>query len=214
MKLYGYWRSSSSWRVRIALQYKGLQWTHVPVNLIANGGEQHQPKHLSRNPFAQVPVLELDDGTRLAQSMAIMEFLEEEYPSRPLLPQAPIQRARARQLAEIINSGIQPLQNLATMRALAQSGHPDSRAWAGHFMSEALGRLNGMAEASTAEFLVGTHPTFADLCLIPQLYNARRFGCHLDAWPRLLQVEANAFKYEAFSETRPESQPDAIVHAA
>src|SRR6185295_1418465 len=134
LRLYGYWRSSTSWRVRIALGHKGLAYEYVPVHLVRAGGEQRSEQHRSRNPMQQVPVLELDDGAplQLTQSIAILEFLEERWPEPPLLPGDHLARARARALAEIVNSGIQPLQNLTVMQELKRAG-VDEKAWARHF---------------------------------------------------------------------------------
>ncbi len=213
MKLYGYWRSSSSWRVRIALTYKGLQWTDVPVHLVRGGGEQHSEEHRRRNPLAQVPVLDLGDGQYIAQSMAILEYLEETYPRPALLPSAPEARAQVRELAEMINSGIQPLQNLALLQRLHDGWQIDRAAWAKSTITAGLDALEARAREGSGVFLVGNSPSIADVCLIPQLYNARRFDCDLGRWPRLLAAEMKSLTLPAFESTRPEKQIDADLAA-
>jgi maleylpyruvate isomerase len=214
MKLYGYWRSSSSWRVRIALAYKELEWTDVPVSLIKDGGEQHHEPYRQINGLAQVPSLELAPDVILTQSMAILEYLEEGDPAPALLPQDLLERAKARQYAEIINSGIQPLQNLSVLKKLAQEGHPNTRKWGREAIVKGLDTLNDLLSQNSQGFLVGSQPTFADICLIPQLYNAQRFNCQLTRWPRLLSAWEAAFELEAFLSTRPEMQIDAQIKAA
>ena len=214
MKLYGYWRSSSTWRVRIALAYKGLSWTDVPVSLIKDGGEQHNESYRQINGLAQVPSLALTPDLVLTQSMAILEYLEERLPAPALLPRDLVERARVRQYAEIINSGIQPLQNLSVLKKLAREGHPDHRRWGREAIEQGLDTLNALCPQHSRGFLVGTQPSFADLCLIPQLYNAKRFGCDLTRWPRLLSAWEAAFKLDAFRSTRPENQIDAQTKAA
>lgn len=211
MKLYSYWRSSSSWRVRIALAFKGLEYEVVPVHLLH--GEQHVADHRDRNPMQQVPVLETEDGGRplvLSQSMAILEYLEERWPEPPLLPRLRMARARARQLAELVNAGIQPLQNLSVLnrvKELAPAAH--AKDWAGPFVIRGLHALEQAARASAGRFLVGDQPSFADVCLVPQLYGARRFGVDLEAVPMLLAVESACNELEAFKKAHPDRQPDA-----
>ncbi len=213
MKLYGYWRSSCTWRVRIALAFKGLPHEVVPVHLVRAGGEQHQPLHQSRNPMGQVPVLETRDGRRLSQSMAILEYLEENYPVPSLLPTQPYERAHARQLAEMVNAGIQPLQNLAVLRRLEEVEGLDAHHWARHFIEAGLDAMEREVAHQGGDFLVGDWPSFAEVCLVPQLYNARRFGCGLSRWPRLLRAEAAALTVSAFAGTHPDHQPDAVKAA-
>ena len=209
MTLYGYWRSSCSWRVRIALAFKGLSYDHQPVHLTRGGGEQLGDAHRRRNPMAQVPVLELADGRLLSQSMAILAYLEERYPTPALMPSDPWDRARARQLAEMVNAGVQPLQNLSVLRHLEQSGGPSPREWARHFITQGLDAVERAAQATPGPLLFGQRPSHADLCLVPQLYNARRFDCDLSRWPRLLEAEAAAMAFAAFQQTHPDHQPDA-----
>lgn len=219
MKLFSYWRSSSSWRVRIALAFKGIDYAYEAVHLVQNGGEQHADSYRARNPMKQLPTLEISTkgGTQhLAQSMAILEYLEETHPEPALLPADPFLRARARQLAEIVNSGIQPLQNLHLMQRLKASfeveGEPvDARKWCAPFIADGLKAYETLAAETAGKFSVGDNLSFADLCLIPQLYNARRFSVDLSAYPLLLQIEQNCQALDAFKESHPDAQPDAVL---
>ncbi|MBM75387.1 MAG: maleylacetoacetate isomerase [Proteobacteria bacterium] len=208
MKLYGYWRSSCSWRVRIALNLKELEYTYVPVHLVKNGGEQHSPSYLAKNPQGQVPTLELASGVSLAQSIAIIEFIEEIKPNPSLFPADRLERARARQMAQIVNAGIQPLQNLSILQHIERLGQ-DKLDWGQHYIQKGLEDLNTLAIQSSTPFLIGSYPTVADLCLVPQLYNARRFKCNLESVPRLLEIEHNCAQLEAFINAHPDNQPDA-----
>lgn len=212
MKLYGYWRSSCTWRVRIALELKQLAYEVVPVHLIKDGGEHQREGFRELNPMAQVPVLEVeDDGVqRLSQSLAIIEYLDERFPTPPLLPGTARLRARIRQLAEMVNAGIQPLQNLGVLGRLDELGVGDQRkAWSQHFIAKGLAALEAEAHGDAGRFLVGDAITLADVCLVPQLYNARRFGCELSAYPTLLAVEAACEAVDAFQKAHPDRQPDA-----
>ena len=208
VKLHGYWRSSATWRVRIALCTKQIAFDYLPVHLARGGGEQRHAAHLARNPIGQIPVLELDDGRYLAQSLAIIEYLEETVPTPPLLPADPWLRARARMIAEMVNSGIQPLQNLSTLREVkALDG--DEGKWAQTFIAQGLQALAAAIEPTAGAFCVGDAPTLADLCLVPQLYNARRFGADVAPFPRLLAIESACASLPAFEAARPERQADA-----
>lgn len=216
MILHGYWRSSASWRVRIALAYKGLSYEYRAVNLVRDGGEQYGDAYRRLNPLSQVPVLELSpepgaaDGRRIAQSMAILEYLEECHPQPPLLPAEPWSRARARQLAELVNAGIQPLQNApAVVGYVRDVLHGDEKAWLRHFIGRGLTALELTAQETAGAFLVGDAPTFADVCLVPQLYAARRFAVPVDAFSTLLRAEAACNALPAFAGAHPDLQPDA-----
>jgi len=145
--------------------------------------------------------------------MAILEYLEENYPVPSLLPTQPFDRARARQLAEMVNAGIQPLQNLAVLRRLDGIEGLDGHHWARHFIEQGLDAMEREVADEAGDFLVGDWPTFAEVCLVPQLYNARRFGCGLSRWPRLLRAEAAALTVSAFAATHPDHQPDAVKAA-
>jgi len=211
MKLYTYWRSSCSWRVRIALNLKGLDYELHPVHLVKDGGEQHSEWYREINPQAQLPTLELTDGTHLTQSMAIMMYLDRVHPEVPLLPTSPLLYAKVIGLAEIINAGIQPLQNLSVLQFLnTQDPSKElSMSWARGAIQRGLEDLESLVADSTTQFLLTDTPTIAECCLIPQLYNARRFGCDLSKVPRLLEVEQVCEGLDAFQQAHPSAQPDA-----
>ena len=212
MKLYGYWRSSSAWRVRIALAWKGVPYEYQPVHLVRGGGEQHSAAYHAINPLEQVPTLELEEEgrvRRLTQSLAIIDYLESYAPSPPLLPRAPFLRARARQLAEMINAGIQPLQNSGVLARVKNELGGDDAAWARHYIARGLAALELVAAETAAAFLVGEAVSIADVLLVPQLYNARRFGVDLAPFPLLGRVEAACVTLPAFADSHPDKQPDA-----
>ncbi|MDQ3366010.1 MAG: maleylacetoacetate isomerase [Myxococcota bacterium] len=211
--LHNYWRSSTSHRVRIALGLKGLAYEYVAVNILHD--RQHAEPYRAKNPSAQVPLLEIteDDGTTraLTQSLAIIEYLEERFAApahAALLPRDLWQRARARALAEIVNSGIQPHQNLATLRKLKAAGVDDA-AWAKGFIVEGLAAFAHAAAATAGAFCVGDAPSIADCCLIPQLASARRFH-HVVPYPALLAIEERCLALPAFAAAMPDLQPDAV----
>ncbi len=213
LRLHTYWRSSASWRVRIGLGLKELDWEPVHVHLLEGGGQQHAPAFRARNPMGQVPVLEVeeDDGSVcvLSQSLAILEYLEERWPERgvPLLPRGSASaRACARMCAEIMNAGIQPLQNLSVTQRLGALG-VDTGAWVKEVVGRGLTALE--AVAGDDSFLAGPAPSVADACLVPQLYSARRFGVDVTPYPRLCAVEARCAALPAFAGARPEVQGDA-----
>jgi maleylpyruvate isomerase len=209
MILYDYWRSSSAWRVRIALHWKQIPFERRVVNLIKDGGEQHAADFATLNPLRQVPVLVTDEGRTIAQSMAIIGYLEERFPSPALLPADPWLRARARQLAEMVNSGTQPLQNLSVLDHV-QAGGLDRNEWARHFIARGLGALEAAARETARPFLTGDAVTVADVYLIPQLYNARRWNVDLSPLPTLLRAEAAAAALPAFAAAYPDAQSDAV----
>lgn len=215
MKLYNYWRSSASWRVRLALAHKGLPYEYVPVSIVAKGEappEQLSDAHLARNPMAQVPALELEIGGKtrvVTQSIAIVELLDELYPEKPLLPSDPFLRAHARELAEIVNSGIQPFQNLAPTAYLREHSNLDAKAFTQHFIAKGMAALERAAAPYAGRFLVGDSFTIADACLVPQLYTARRFEVPLDAYPTLLRAEASCSELSGLDAAHPSKQIDA-----
>jgi maleylpyruvate isomerase len=209
--LHNYWRSSASQRVRIGLGLKRLAFDYVIVNIVKR--EQHADGYRERNPMSQVPALEVteDDGSvhTLTQSLPILEFLEERFPDPPLLPKDPYLRARARALSEIINSGIQPLQNLTTLGAVTKLGG-DAQVWPKAFIGDGLAAFERAARDSAGRFCVGDSPTFADCCLIPQITSARRFGVDISELKLLLQIEQNCLAMPAFRDAAPDNQIDAV----
>lgn len=207
MTLFGYWRSSSTWRVRIVLEEKGLSFDTVPVNLLH--GAHLDDTHRARNPLGQVPALAIDGGVTLIQSVAIMEYLDQVHPSPPMLPADAIGRAQVRSMVEVVNSGIQPLQNLAVLKAIEASGG-DRVAWSTRWIGKGLAALEALA-SDDGPWLHNHGPTLAEACLIPQLYNARRFKMDLSAYPKLLACEAACMARPAFQRSHPDQQPDAVV---
>ncbi len=208
MRLYAYWRSSCSYRARIALALKGLSVEIVSVPLL--DGEQMQAGFTAKNPSQQVPVLELDDGTLLGQSIAIMEYLDEVHPEPPILPRDPVARARCRQLTEVINSGVQPMQNHYVLTRLREEHGVDAKVHSIHFIDRGLRAYEALAERTAGAFSVGDTPTIADCALVPQLYNARRFGMDVAKdYPRLHAIDARCAELEAFQVAHPDRQPDA-----
>jgi maleylpyruvate isomerase len=220
MILHGYWRSSCSWRVRIALAYKGIAYEPRAVHLLRDGGEQRADEYRAKNPMAQVPLLEVEEGGRthrIAQSLAIIEYLEERQPEPTLYPGDAFARARARQIAEIVNAGIQPLQNLSVLQHLKHQLAVDEQAWARHFVARGLEALEAaVAEAASAEgaqagrFAVGDAVSVADVCIVPQIYNATRFGIDLASYPTLRRIDAACNELPAFAESHPDRQPDRV----
>ncbi len=213
MKLHGYFRSSASYRVRIALNLKGLAYEQASVHLSRSGGEQFAPAFRKLNPQALVPVLE-DGALALTQSLAIIEYLEETYPQPPLLPATPAARARVRALALAIACEIHPLNNLKVLNYLTGPmglGDDTRNSWYHHWIAEGLRALEARltAERETGKFCHGDAPGLADCCLVPQLANARRFKCDVTPYPTLLTIEKNCQALEAFQRAAPDKQPDA-----
>ncbi|WP_027009146.1 maleylacetoacetate isomerase [Conchiformibius kuhniae] len=212
MKLYTYFRSSAAYRVRIALNLKNLPHDAAFVHLLRGGGEQKHPDYAAVNPQKLVPAL--TDGTcTLTQSLAIIEYLEETRPQPPLLPAAAPERARVRALSQLIACDIHPLNNLRVMQYLAAHfGADDARknAWYAHWIGEGFAALEQMLQSPhTGRFCHGDTPTLADCCLVPQVYNARRFGCDLSAYPAIVRIDAECARLPAFADAAPEHQPDA-----
>jgi maleylpyruvate isomerase len=206
--LHGYFRSSASYRVRIALNLKGLTAEHLAHHL--RKGEQRDPAYLAINPQGLVPTLD-DGGTILTQSLAIIEWLDETHPEPPLLPQDPLRRAKVRAFAMALACDTHPVQNLKVLARLRQLGLPEEQVteWAAWANREGLAACEALIAAEPGPFCFGAAPTIADLCLVPQLANARRFGVALEAFPRLLQAETAAKAVKAFADAAPDRQPDA-----
>lgn len=210
MKLYGYFRSSAAYRVRIALNLKGLTAEHLARHL--RRGEHRSAEMMAINPQGLLPVLELDDGTPLTQSLAIMEYLDEVQPEPPLLPKDALRRARVRALAMVIACEVHPVQNLKVLGRLRSLGMAEQviTAWAHDVIAEGLAACEQLIRGEpSGPFCFGDRPSMADIVLVPQLYNARRFGVDLTAWPRLLAAEAACLTLPAFQDAAPERQPDA-----
>ena len=204
--LYDYWRSSASYRVRIALNLKGVDYETRPVDL--RKGEQQSGEYRSINPQGLVPMLEID-GQRLTQSLAIINYLDVRYPNQPLIPAAAAERAHVVSMALTIACDIHPLNNLRVLKYLKNElGHSQEEVdgWYAHWISEGLPALETLAAPRAGKFLFGDGPTGADVCLVPQLYNARRYNVPLDAYPTLLRAEDNANKLDAFAAASPERQ--------
>ncbi len=211
MKLYGYWRSSAAYRVRIGLNLKDLT---VEEEFIAlSDGRQRSDGYLALNPQGLVPTL-IDGEVRLSQSLAILEYLDEVYPQPALLPPDPVGRARVRQLAQVVACDIHPIDNLKVLKYLTGTlgVSEDGRlTWYRHWVDQGLAALEGLVvhNPGTGQFCHGDQPSLADLCLVPQLYNARRFDIDLSRYPTLSHIDAACQALDAFAKAAPELQPDA-----
>ena len=214
MRLYSFFRSSASYRVRIALNLKGLAADYVPINLRKGDGEQYEPPYRTMNAQSLLPSLE-DGGHVLTQSLAILEYLEETHPQPPLLPRDPVARARVRSLALAVACEIHPLNNTRVLKYLLGPMHVSQEthdAWYQHWIDTGLSALETRLahERETGRFCHGDTPGMADCCLIPQLYNARRVRRDLSAYPTLLRIEQACLALEPFQRAAPERQPDAV----
>jgi len=204
--LHDYWRSSAGYRVRIALELKGVDYQRVAVNLVA--GEHRASANLAVNPQGLVPTLDVD-GVALTQSLAIIDYLDRTYPEPPLLPPAPLARAQALSRALVIAADLHPIDNLRVLARLTDQFGADQSArgaWYAHWVSEGLRALEAMAEAGAGHgpFLGGEAPDLSDICLVPQLYNARRFNVALDDYPTLVAADAAACAHPAFAAAHPD----------
>jgi maleylacetoacetate isomerase len=213
MKLYTFFRSSASYRVRIALNLKKLDYAQIPIHLRRGGGEQLTPSYKTVNPQALVPTLE-DDRRLIPQSLAIIEYLDECYPEPPLLPREPADRAIVRGMALAVACEVHPIQNLRVLnylRSELKHSEGEVNSWARHWIALGLSALEQtvLSFSTHPRFCFGETPSLADLCLVPQLYNARRFGCDLSPYTALLGIEADCVALAAFAEAAPEKQPDA-----
>ncbi len=214
LKLYGYWRSSAAYRVRIALNLKGLAYQQVPVHLVKDGGQQHSADYQALNPQALLPLLVDEDngGVRIAQSLAIIEYLDEVFPAPALLPSDAAQRAQVRALALHIACDLHPLNNLRVLQYLSgEFGVSDAAkdAWYQHWLHKGLAAVEAGLVVFNDRLSLGERPGYLEACLVPQLYNARRFNCDLAAYPRTLAMAARCEPLSAFQQAAPEEQPDA-----
>ena len=215
LTLYTYWRSSAAWRVRIGLHLKGLPWQARPVHLVRDGGEQHLPDYAALNPQQLVPTL-VHGQTVLTQSLAILEYLDEAFPdTAALLPADAAGRARVRAMAQLVACDIHPINNLRVMQYLGGRLEIDEMArldWAGHWMAQGFAAMESQVAHRDRQgpFCHGAAPGLADCCLVPQLYNARRFGVDLAPYPTLVRIGQTCMTLPAFADSAPERQADAL----
>lgn len=211
MKLYGYWRSSASYRVRIALNLKGLAYEYEPVHLVKDGGQQHSEAYRKLNPARLVPTF-LDGDVRLNQSLAIIEYLEECYPKKPLLPSAPADKARVRALAYDLACELQPVTNLRVLQYLTgelNCSDEQRSAWIANWVERSFTAFEQRLTEYAGDYCYGNSVTLADICLIPQVYNAQRFNLDLTSYPTLMAVHERLQALDAVQQARPENQADA-----
>ena len=210
MTLYSYFRSSAAYRVRIAFNLKGLSYETAAIHLQKEGGQNRKPAYRSINPQMRVPALKLDSGELITQSLAIIEYLDEIHPRPPLLPRTAVDRARVRALAQLVACDIHPLNNVGPLRYLKNELAQDQAridAWYHHWILEGFEALEAMIRPGP--YAYGAEVTLADLCLVPQVANARRLKVPLDQFPGIVAVDAACAKLAAFEQARPENQPDA-----
>lgn len=209
MILHGYWRSGTSYRTRIALNLKGLTYDQAAVDL--RTGQQKSDAYLAHNPQGLVPALEMDDGTVLTQSPAILEWLEEQYPQAPLLPSEVVARAQVRAMAAVVGCDIHPLNNLRVLKAIKGLGADEvaTSQWIGQWIHDGFAALEVLVARHGKGWCYGDQPTLADCYLLPQIYSARRFNIDLSAYPHLLAIEKRAEHHPAFVAAHPDQQPDA-----
>jgi len=210
VKLYSYFRSSAAYRVRIAFNLKGLSCDMVSIHLQKEGGLNKKPDFRAINPQMRVPALQLDSGEVLIQSLAIIEYIDETHPQPPLLPRDALQRAKVRAIAQIIACDIHPLNNVGPLRYLKnQMGQEQAKidAWYHHWVLDGFDAIEAMLRP--APYAFGSEISLADVCLVPQVYNARRLKVPLDRYPKIVAVDAACGKLSAFEQARPENQPDA-----
>lgn len=208
--LHNYFRSSTSYRIRIALNLKNLEFTYKPVHLLKDGGEQHQPTYKNLNPMSEVPTLE-HKGMILGQSMAIIEYLEEEFPNPPLLPKDLQKRARIRQFCESINSFLHPISNLKVLQYLEKNHQYDQQqkeAWISHWYPKGLNALEIWLQKNAKEYAFGNEITYADCFLVPLVFTCQRFKVDLAPYPLILKINENCLKVEAFKKAHPFNQID------
>jgi maleylacetoacetate isomerase len=210
MKLYSYYRSSAAYRVRIALNLKGLAYETASIHLVKDGGHNRRPEFRAINPQMRVPVLIAAAGEVLTQSLAIIEYLDEIHPDPPLLPKDAMARAQARALAQVVACDIHPLNNTSPLRYLKHELHQEQSAidaWYHHWVTVGFEAYEALARPGP--YSCGHDVTIADICLVPQVYNARRLKVPLDKFPKIVAIDAACVQLPAFDRARPENQPDA-----
>jgi maleylacetoacetate isomerase len=210
VKLYSYFRSSAAYRVRIALNLKGIAYETAAVHLVKDGGHNKRPEFRAVNPQMRVPAMVTPTGDVLIQSLAIIEYLDETHPVPPLLPKDPIARAKARALAQIVACDIHPLNNTGPLRYLKREMHQEQSAidaWYHHWVIAGFEAYEALVQDGS--YSCGSEVTIADICLVPQVSNARRLKVPLDAFPKIVGIDAACLKLPAFERARPENQPDA-----
>jgi maleylacetoacetate isomerase len=214
LKLFTYFRSSAAYRVRIALNLKGLAYEAVPVHLLRDGGQQHHADYRARSPLGNVPALEIENGDTLTQSLAIIEYVDEIYRESPLLPAAAECRARVRALSQTIACDIHPLNNLRVLRYLVKElgiTEEQKDGWYRHWVNQGLAAVETLLanDCRTGDFCHGDAPTMADCCLVPQVFNARRFNCSLADLPTIRRIVDRCEQLPAFRQAAPDQQADA-----
>ncbi|KAM8737142.1 maleylacetoacetate isomerase isoform 2-T2 [Acanthopagrus schlegelii] len=201
--LHGYFRSSCSWRVRIAFALKGVEYDQAPVNLIRDGGQQLTQEYKALNPMQQVPAVEID-GITLSQSLAVIQYIDETRPGPRLLPADPKKRAQVRMISDLIASGIQPLQNLYVIQKVGAEKMP----WSQHFIDRGFQALEPILKQTAGKYCVGDEISMADICLVPQVYNAERFKVDVGQYPTIKRLNQALLEIEAFKVSHPSRQPD------
>lgn len=215
IKLYGYWRSTASYRVRIALNLKQIDYQYIPVHLVKNGGEQHSDNYASLNPAELVPTfVDDDEDVILNQSLAIIEYLDERVPEpQRLIPVHATERARVRALAQDIACDIQPVGNLRVLNALKAdygANQEQVAAWAAHWITQGFNGIEKRLQTQAGKYCFDFDVTLADVCLVPQVYNAKRFGVDMSAYPLISKIADNCNELEAFQRALPENQADSV----
>ncbi|MED6255516.1 Glutathione S-transferase zeta-1 [Ataeniobius toweri] len=201
--LHGYFRSSCSWRVRIAFALKGIEYNHVAVNLIKDGGQQFTEQYKTLNPMQQVPAVEID-GTTLFQSLAVIQYIDETRPGPRLLPVDPKARAQVRMISDLVASGIQPLQNVYVLQKIGAEKLP----WTQHFINRGFQALETILKQTSGKYCVGDEISMADICLVPQVYNAQRYNVDVSQYPTIKRINETLLEIEAFKLSHPSRQPD------